>query len=218
MYNSTAASGEYLTKKKTIVENLNIDTVKDTPFPNNGLKNILLMDDQFFPILTLRRVFHTLSVLHNQPERKQEIVTKAMVSGRDVEALTFAIDNFRQENFNIFEYTDDRCGFEVIASLRNPDSGPIHLAILDIILGAGLLDTKTNELISVDGIDVAVKLREKYSNINIMFNSGCVLGLSKESYKLQQVEEKIAPYSYSDKPFDNDLWLIDAAVAVSNIL
>lgn len=206
-----------LTRKSTVKESLKLSSLQPYPLPCNGLKNIVLMDDQYYPIVTLKRAVHNIATIKENPDFFKAILEKSELNGRDSSAVEFTINNFHIEEYNIVEYTNDRCGFELINSIKHPDSGPINLAILDIILGASLLNDE-DELVGVDGIDVAVEIRKKYPKATIMFNSGCVLGMSKESRKLEDLDDKIQPYSFSDKPFDNDLWLIDTAVALSQIV
>ena len=147
----------------------------------------------------------------------KSITDKARNTLRDVDAFLNTVEHFDIDEYNIVEFHGDRCGFEIMASMKNPESGPINLAILDIILGASMLNDD-DELVGVDGIDVAVEIRKKFPKATIMFNSGCVLGFSKESRKLNDLNDKISPFSFSDKPFDNDLWLIDTAIAINTII
>lgn len=150
--------------------------------------NILLMDDDSFWMSSLKRDLKQLHTTINDQEEMDEILKYILESYGTIalEHLKKFISNFDINNYNIISYTGIKCGFEVLKSIESTKS-TIDFAILDIVLGGIVID-ENNAFISVDGIDVAHKLLEKYNNsINILISTGCSLKKSKEEYKLNDL-------------------------------
>lgn len=161
--------------------------ITSTEIPNNGKENIILMDDVHFMNKSIARELQRLrdnlnqidtacKVFHNIEER----------FGPDISAAVMKwTETFDIKNYNIIQFTGDKCGYEVIQSVSESNA-VIHYAILDIILG-GVVINEEDAFQIIDGIDVGKFLIDNYPPARIMFHTGCSMNNSKEEAKYNKL-------------------------------
>lgn len=108
-------------------------------------KNILIMDD------------------------KENVVSSVIDELTSLENYsTFNIDNY-----NIICLHSKEAGFHALEILEHAPDIEIDYALLDIILGG---KQKINDhIIMLDGVDVAIKIWEKFPQAEILFITGCLI-------------------------------------------
>lgn len=165
---------------------ISIDNIEIKPMPENGKKNIVIMDDDSFMMMSIRRDIMQMSQTIDSAEFSGILASISERYGQDVanEVWDFAM-SFNLDDYNIVTFTGTKCGFELIKTIEETPHLPrIDFAILDIVLGGIVIDE--NEMfVSVDGLDVAKKMLDKYDDhVNILISTGCSLKDSKEENKL----------------------------------
>lgn len=105
---------------------------------------------------------------------REEIIS-SMID--DLKALD-STNSFFFDDYNIITVFTKMAGFDVIDIIEQAPDIEINYALLDIILGGKKVVDGVR--IMVDGVDVAIKLYKRFSSIDILFFSGCIIESSDD--------------------------------------
>ncbi len=95
----------------------------------------------------------------------------------DLKALD-STNSFLFDDYNVITVFTKLAGFDVIDIIEQAPDIEINYALLDIILGGKKVVDGVR--IMVDGVDVAIKLYKRFSSIDILFFSGCIIESSDD--------------------------------------
>lgn len=105
---------------------------------------------------------------------REEIVSSII---DDLKALD-ASNSFFIDDYNIITTFSKMAGFHVIDIIENAPDIEINYALLDIVLGGKKVVDGVRTM--VDGVDVAIRLYKRFSSIDILFFSGCIIESSDD--------------------------------------
>jgi len=100
---------------------------------------------------------------------RPEIISSVIDDLRSLDAS----DVFHLDRYNLITVTTRMAGFQVLEILEKAPNIEIHYAILDIILGGK--QVINDKRVMVDGVDIALKIYEKFPEAEIIFFTGCIL-------------------------------------------
>lgn len=87
-------------------------------------------------------------------------------------------DNFSIDDYNMLTVHTKMAGFDVLEIIETATEIEINYALLDIVLGGK--KTIDGVRVMLDGVDVAIKLMDKFPSIEILFFSGCIIDSSDD--------------------------------------
>lgn len=105
---------------------------------------------------------------------REEIIS-SMID--DLKALD-STNSFFFDDYNIITVFTKMAGFDVIDIIEQAPDIEINYALLDIILGGKKVVDGVR--VMVDGVDVAIRLYKRFSSIDILFFSGCIIEASDD--------------------------------------
>lgn len=157
--------------------------VESKEIPNNGRKNIILMDDVHFMNESLQREIKRIPDLLSRKDMVERVFKniKERFGNSCIKEIEKWASRFDISDYNFILFDTDKCGYQVIQSCKDSNS-KVDFAILDIILGGVVIDDEESFVI-IDGMDVGKSLIEMYPDIRIMFHTGCSMNNSKEEVK-----------------------------------
>lgn len=155
--------------------------------PENNLKNILILDDNFeageityYDIIFLFDLAEKLkkSGIDEMTKKQKDFITKLPND------LFQSLSTLKKSDFNIILVTGEMGAFSIYEAI---DHGlEIDYAILDILIG-GYNEYK-GQCYILDGIDVSKKIQETNKECQYIFYSGCSLvENSDETIKYQKI-------------------------------
>jgi CheY-like chemotaxis protein len=174
---------------------------------NEHQKIIIVIDDSSTMILSVERDFKRIAQIAsylngNSDEDKNFLKLREEIRRRypskEKEFIEF-LKRYKEIDYSVTYFETERCGFEFLKSLSEY-KGKIDYAIVDITFGSLLID-ENEKMVSLDGIDVAVKIRERYPDAKILFNTGYDLSDpdNSQAHKIKILGEKIGNFRYTLK-------------------
>ena len=196
---------------------ISIDNIEGKTLPDNGKKNIVIMDDDSFMAFSFERDIKSLNNIIQTDEIKEIMYYINIRYGSVVlNKIQEFIKQFDSSNYNIIQFTGNKCGFELIKTIDDTKN-VIDYAILDVVLG-GLVIDKNDVFVSVDGLDVAKKILDRFeSKVNILISTGCTMKDSKEDYKFKNTIGDVSNVNIYIKGLDISARLGDILVLLSGV-
>jgi hypothetical protein len=194
---------------------ISINSIQSTEIPCNGKLNIVIMDDDSFMVMSMKRDIMQLKKTIKSDEYDGVIAAVEEKYGPDVrDRVNEFSATYNPDNYNITTFTGTKCGFEMIKSIKETDCN-IDFAIMDIVLGGIVID-ENDMFVSVDGIDVTKEMLDKYGyHVNVLISTGCSMKDSKEEHKLNTIIGNRPNVNVYIKGLDANVRLGDILVLLS---